>query len=247
MNGRRALLYVAGFAGLAAITAVVAGRVAEPFVAPLLLAAAASATLSGAPGLVRRRAWPLALLLLPLGAYLLVRALVPLPPAHERRPELTLPSTPDQLSAGGVAYAHDIFPLDVSSTSRDCACCCRWSSTRVVGRGVPRAEPAPAPPGRRRAPRPRRLRIHDRRVGARSSGPRSPSSCFAGGCSPSRARSGAAPAHHRRARRRGHRRARGAARAVHHRHDGGGGRPAAAATGARGTSQAADRPRSAST
>ena len=114
MNGRRALLYVIGFAGLAAVTSVVAGRVADPSIAPLLLATAALATLAGAPGLVRRRAWPLALLLLPLGAYLLMRAQVPLPPQTSGVPA-HLAFYAEQLSAGGIAYAYDVFPLDVSS------------------------------------------------------------------------------------------------------------------------------------
>ncbi|HEX5643475.1 MAG TPA: transglutaminaseTgpA domain-containing protein [Thermoleophilia bacterium] len=114
MNGRRALFYVVGFAGLAAVSAVVAGRVTDPSIAPLLLATAAVATLAGAPGLVRRRAWALALLLLPLGAYLLMRAQVPLPPQASGVPA-HLAFYADQLGAGGIAYAYDVFPLDVSS------------------------------------------------------------------------------------------------------------------------------------
>ena len=54
----------------------------------VLLAAAVTAAFAGAPGLVRRRAWPLALVLLPLGAYLLVRVQVRRPAgrARPRRP-----------------------------------------------------------------------------------------------------------------------------------------------------------------
>ena len=113
MNGLRALLYVASFVGLAATAAVVTGRVAEPGVALLLLAAVAAGTLAGSPGLVRRRAWPLALFLLPLGAYLLARALMPVPDdtsgagAH-------LAFYAGQVHAGAVAYARDVFPLDVA-------------------------------------------------------------------------------------------------------------------------------------
>ena len=112
MNGLRALLYVACFAGLAATAAIVTARVAEQDVTLLLLVAVAAGSLAGAPGLVRRRAWPLAVFLLPLGAYLLARALVPAPPqtggagAH-------LAFYAGQLQAGAVAYARDVFPLDV--------------------------------------------------------------------------------------------------------------------------------------
>jgi hypothetical protein len=62
------LLYLAAFATLAVITALAAAGMARSQVAGLFAAAALLATLAGAPGLVNRRAWPLALVLLPLGA-----------------------------------------------------------------------------------------------------------------------------------------------------------------------------------
>ena len=113
MNGLRALLYVACFAGLAATAAVVAARVADPDVALLLLVAVAAGTLAGAPGLVHRRAWPLAVFFLPLGAYLLARVLVPLPTRTDGA-GAHLAFYAGQLQGGAVAYARDVFPLDVA-------------------------------------------------------------------------------------------------------------------------------------
>ena len=114
MMGSRAALYAAAFAGLAATTATAAGSIAIPTVAPLLLAAAAVATLAGAPGILRRRAWPLALLLFPVGAYLLARAQVPVPvDVHGAGGQLAFYL--EQLRAGGRAYALDVFPLEVAA------------------------------------------------------------------------------------------------------------------------------------
>jgi transglutaminase-like putative cysteine protease len=114
MMGARAALYAAAFVGLAATTATVAGSIAIPTVAPLLLAAAAVATLAGAPGILRRRVWPLALLLLPVGAYLLARAQVPAPvDVHGAGAQLAFYL--EQLRDGGRAYALDVFPLEVAA------------------------------------------------------------------------------------------------------------------------------------
>ena len=190
MNGLRALLYVADFVGLAATAAVVTGRVAEPGVALPLLAAVAAGTLAGSPGLVRRRAWPLALFLLPLGAYLLARALVPVPDGTSGA-GAHLAFYAGQVQAGAVAYARDVFPLDVAGNAEPAAAAVA-GGLRDGGRGrVSRRSacagpclrsssfsPSPAsasPPTRRRA----------------TPGPRSPSSCWPAACSPSPARSSA--------------------------------------------------------
>ena len=113
MSGLRTLLYGVCFAGLAATAAVVTARIADPPVTSLLLLTVMVATFAGAPGLVRRRAWPVAILLLPLGAYLLARGLVPVPPETEGA-GANLAFYADQLQAGAVAYARDVFPLNVS-------------------------------------------------------------------------------------------------------------------------------------
>ena len=49
--------------------------------APLLVWVVVVAALAGAAGLVHRRAWPATLVLLPLGAYLVVRRAGPRPPS----------------------------------------------------------------------------------------------------------------------------------------------------------------------
>jgi protein-glutamine gamma-glutamyltransferase len=114
MKRSRAALYAAAFAALAATVAGALGSIATPTVAPLLLTAAAVGTLAGAPGIVRRRAWPIALLLLPVGAYFLARAQVPVPPdAHGAGGQLAFYL--EQLRSGGRAYALDIFPLEVTA------------------------------------------------------------------------------------------------------------------------------------
>ncbi len=75
--------------------------------------AAAVATLAGGPGIVRRRAWPAALVLLPVGAYLLARAQVAVPSdVHGAWGQLAF--YVEQLRSGGKAYALDVFPLDVA-------------------------------------------------------------------------------------------------------------------------------------
>ena len=55
MKRPRTPLYIVAFAGLAATAAVVIGPIATPTIAPLLLAAAAIATLAGGPGMIHRR------------------------------------------------------------------------------------------------------------------------------------------------------------------------------------------------
>jgi transglutaminase-like putative cysteine protease len=114
MKRSRAVLYAAAFAGLATTAAIAVGAIATPTIAPLLLAAAALATLAGGPGIVRRRAWPLALLLLPVGAYLLARAQVPVPAdVHGAGGQLAFYL--EQLRSGARAYALDVFPLEVAN------------------------------------------------------------------------------------------------------------------------------------
>ncbi|NLE21844.1 MAG: transglutaminase domain-containing protein [Actinobacteria bacterium] len=113
MNRLRTPLYMACFAALAALATVVAARVADPTVVPVLLASVVAATLAGAPGLVRPRAWPVALLLLPIGAYLLSRAQIPPPPEFVGAGG-HLAFYAGEAEAGAAAYARDVFPLDVA-------------------------------------------------------------------------------------------------------------------------------------
>jgi transglutaminase-like putative cysteine protease len=105
------MLYFAGFLALAAAVAMALSRTAQPGLVGVFVLAAVVGCFAGAPGLVRRRAWPLALVLLPLGAYLLVRVQVDLPAdAHGAGGHLA--ALLDELRAGARTYAHERFPLD---------------------------------------------------------------------------------------------------------------------------------------
>ncbi|HUK77506.1 MAG TPA: transglutaminase-like domain-containing protein [Thermoleophilia bacterium] len=107
------ILYLASFAALAVVTALAAARVARPSIASAMVAAALLATLAGAPGLIHRRAWPAALILLPAGAYLVMRALIPLPAsAHGLGGQLGFYL--GQLRAGAHAYSTRTFPLQLA-------------------------------------------------------------------------------------------------------------------------------------
>ena len=115
MKGLRKLLYLLSFVGLAVTATLEIDRIGRPSIAAVLVLAVVVATLAGAPGLVHRRAWPAALVLLPLGAYLILRAQLPAPP-HLRGLGQQLSFYLSQLRAGVNTYARDGFPLDFSAT-----------------------------------------------------------------------------------------------------------------------------------
>ncbi len=71
--------YFVCFLGLAVAAALALDRVVQPSMSTLLLRAVVAATIAGAPGLVYRKLWPLGIVLLPLGAYLLLRTTMPVP------------------------------------------------------------------------------------------------------------------------------------------------------------------------
>ena len=114
MKSSRKLLYFASFVGLAATAAVVIDRIGRPTIAPLLLAAVVAAAVAGAPGLVHRRAWPIALVLLPLGAYLLLRAQLPIP-SHVHGAGQQVGFYLEQLRSAAQTYVRDDFPLDFTA------------------------------------------------------------------------------------------------------------------------------------
>lgn len=106
------MFYFLSFVGLAVVAALALNRVAESSFATDLLRAAALAVLCTAPGLIHRRLWPLALVLLPVGCYLLLRTTMPLPPAIAGavgQYHFYL----EQLQLGASAYKVTVFPLDV--------------------------------------------------------------------------------------------------------------------------------------
>ena len=103
-------LYFLCFAGLAVAAALALSRIATPSIAPLLVRAVLAASIAGLPGLIHRRAWPAIVVLLPLGAYLLVRTVMPLPPeVHGAAAQYHFYI--DALWRGGVTYTSQVFPL----------------------------------------------------------------------------------------------------------------------------------------
>ncbi len=103
------LLYFVCLAGLAGVAALAMARVARPSIAADLVWAALLATAAGAPGLVRRRAWPLALPLLVAGAYLVARVQSPLPSGDHGVAGLGFYF--GQIRSGVHAYSTRAFPL----------------------------------------------------------------------------------------------------------------------------------------
>ena len=113
LSGR--LLYFACLAALAVVAALAEARVARPSIASALVWAALLATAAGAPGLVRRRAWPLALPLLVAGAYLVARVQVPLPSGGHGFAGLGFYF--GQIHSGAHAYATRTFPLPLAGAA----------------------------------------------------------------------------------------------------------------------------------
>ena len=110
------ILYLGCLAALAVVTALAAARVARPSIADAMVTAALLATFAGSPGLVHRRAWPAALILLPAGAYLVARLVMPPPPsAHGLGGQLHFYL--GQLHAGAHAYSARTFPLPLAGAA----------------------------------------------------------------------------------------------------------------------------------
>ena len=106
------VLYFLCFIGLAAAAALTLNRSVQPSMSDILLRTVIAASLAGTPGLIHRKAWPAALVLLPLGAYLLMRTTLPLPDIVEGLGE-QYGFYAEQLREGGAAYLDDIFPLEI--------------------------------------------------------------------------------------------------------------------------------------
>jgi protein-glutamine gamma-glutamyltransferase len=113
LSGR--LLYLVSLAAMAVVTALAMARVARPSIAWTLVWAALVATAAGAPGLVRRRAWPLALPLLVAGAYLVARVQAPLPSGDHGFAGLGFYF--GQIHAGAHAYTQRTFPLSLAGAA----------------------------------------------------------------------------------------------------------------------------------
>ena len=114
MKRSRRLLYLACLIGLAATSGLAVARVGVPSIAAALLWVVIVAALAGSPGLVRRKAWPLALVLLPLGAYVVVRTQLS-PPATVHGPGEQWTFYVQQLRDGAHAYATHHLPFDLAA------------------------------------------------------------------------------------------------------------------------------------
>jgi transglutaminase-like putative cysteine protease len=104
------LLYLLCFIALAVVSALALNRVFQPSVATTLVRAVIVAALCGAPGLVFRRLWPLAILLLPVGCYLFLRTTLPIPTLIDGIGG-QFHFYAEQLRLGPSAYTHATFSL----------------------------------------------------------------------------------------------------------------------------------------
>ncbi|MBN1629820.1 MAG: transglutaminase domain-containing protein [Thermoleophilia bacterium] len=109
------ILYFACFVGLALVAALALDRVVEPSMATTFTRTVLIAGLCAAPGLIHRRAWPLAIILVPAGLYLLVRTIMPVPALVEGFGGQYRFYT-DQLYQGMLYYRSSLFPLPVSES-----------------------------------------------------------------------------------------------------------------------------------
>jgi transglutaminase-like putative cysteine protease len=104
------LLYFLCFTGLAVVAALALNGAVQPSMATILLRTAIVAALCGAPGLIHRKLWPLSLALLPVGAYLLLRTIMPIPALVEGVGG-QYSFYVEQLRLGADAYVSQVFPL----------------------------------------------------------------------------------------------------------------------------------------
>jgi len=107
-------VYLFCFIGIAIVAAVALNRVVEPSMATILTRALFLAAVCGAPGLIHRRLWPVALVLLPVGCYLLIRTIMPVPELVDGVAEQYRYYV-EQLNLGASAYKTAVFPLDLAS------------------------------------------------------------------------------------------------------------------------------------
>ncbi len=109
------LVYLICFLGIAIVAIIALNRVAQPSMATTLTRAVFLSGVCGAPGLIHRRVWPLAFVLLPIGCYLLVRTIMPVPEMVDGVAEQYRYYT-QQLNLGATAYKTEAFPLDPVAT-----------------------------------------------------------------------------------------------------------------------------------
>jgi transglutaminase-like putative cysteine protease len=104
------VVYFFLFVGVAAVAALALNGAVRPSASADLLRAVFVASLCAAPGLIHRKAWPAALILVPLGAYLVLRATLPLPATVEGlggQASYYL----EQTRLGAEQYTQKVFPM----------------------------------------------------------------------------------------------------------------------------------------
>jgi len=106
-------LYLFCFIGMAVSAALALDRVLQPSMSTILLRAVIVASLCGAAGLVYRKVWAVSLVLLPVGAYLLLRTIIP-PTVDVEGIGGLYRFYVDQLGMGATQYAARFFPLDLA-------------------------------------------------------------------------------------------------------------------------------------
>jgi transglutaminase-like putative cysteine protease len=112
MKVLRRVLYLVCFVGLAASAALALDGAVRPSMSMTLLWTVVLAAVCGAAGLVHRKAWGVSLVLLPLGAYVLMRTLIPPTPDVEGIGGLYRFYV-DRLAMGGSQYMSKYFPLSL--------------------------------------------------------------------------------------------------------------------------------------
>ena len=106
-------LYLLCFIGMAASAALALDRVLQPSMSTTLLRAVIASSLCGAAGLVYRKVWAVSLVLLPVGAYLLLRTIIP-PTMDVEGIRGLYHFYIEQLGTGATQYAAKFFPLDLA-------------------------------------------------------------------------------------------------------------------------------------
>ena len=106
-------LYLFCFLGMAVAAALSLDRALQPSMSTILLRAVIMGGLLGAAGLVHRKAWGVSLVLLPVGAYVLFRTVVP-PEAGVNGISGLYHFYVHQFATGTEQYAAKFFPLDLT-------------------------------------------------------------------------------------------------------------------------------------
>jgi transglutaminase-like putative cysteine protease len=106
-------LYLGCFLGMAASAALALDRALQPSMSTILIRAVIMGGLLGAAGLVHRKAWGASLLLLPIGAYMLFRTIIP-PGAGVEGIGGVYHFYMGQFATGAQQYTAKFFPLSLA-------------------------------------------------------------------------------------------------------------------------------------